>query len=104
MVTSQTKQIHSMLVILWKKWAFQANIQPHFITLNYEEALVALEKGDIDVIAIGQYEDQLKSSKNEVKTTQLTSLAIHAPFYKNDVLTDQKAMYHLFINILVYIA
>jgi len=111
-LSTENKHIHGMLVPLWKKWALQYNIQPHFITLNYKEALLALENGDIDVIAIGQYEEQyknkyyfslpivkeqgiiyqLKSNISKEKNTQSTSLAIHGPFYINDIFADQQTM------------
>ena len=111
-LSADNKRIHSVLVQLWQQWAQQFNTHPHFITLNYKEALIALENGDIDVIAVGQYEEKyknkyyfslpiireqgvlyrLKSNQNKVKNPQFTSLAIHAPFYKKDIFTDQQAM------------
>ncbi|WP_157443069.1 ATP-binding protein [Colwellia piezophila] len=123
MLSTKNKRIHSALVKLWQEWAMQLNIQPHFIELNYEEALLALDNGDIDVIAIGQYEKQyknkyyfslplikeqgvlyqLKSTQSKVKATQPTSLAIHGPFYINDIFTDQKSMQVTFNTDLSYI-
>ncbi|ALO35198.1 hypothetical protein CMT41_11045 [Colwellia sp. MT41] len=111
-LSTQNKRTYNVLVNFWQQWALQLNIQPHFIELNYKKALLALANGDIDVIAIGQYEEQyknkfyfslpvikeqgvlyqLKSNQNKVKATQTTSLAIHSPFYKKDIFTEQKAM------------
>jgi len=111
-LSTDNKKIHGMLIHLWKKWALQFNIQPHLISLNYKEALLALENGDIDVIAVGQYEEQyknkyyfslpiikeqgviyqLKSNISKEKPTQSTSLAIHGPFYVDDIFPEQETM------------